>query len=238
MSLSAILKKSSLFSNLASDDLKWLEGAMVRRRYAAGQVLFHMGDEGGSLHLITRGRIKVLIPSRQGEEVIVTILSTGEILGELSLIDGRPRSATAQALEETESYSLNRRAFLKFLGLRFEAVLRVLEVLSGRLRATDGLLADAHFLDLQPRLARKILELARTFGSRVDDSIRVDVRVTQKDLAAMVGATRESVNKQISQMRRLRLLRFKNSRITVLDPVRLAGKARLSLSEVDEMGAA
>ena len=231
----AVLKKSRLFRQLPAEDLCWLQSAMVRRRYAAGQVLFHMGDEGGSLHVITRGRLKVVIPSPMGDEVILAILSAGDILGELSLIDGRPRSATAEALEDTESVSLSRQAFLRFLSLRFEAVLQVLNVLAHRLRSTDALLADAHFLDLQPRLARKIIELARCFGTREEDNIRVDLRLTQKELAAMVGATRESVNKQISLLRKSKLLRFKDQQITILDPVRLAGRARLARGEVGEL---
>jgi CRP/FNR family transcriptional regulator/CRP/FNR family cyclic AMP-dependent transcriptional regulator len=234
MSSRSMLKKSRLFCHLSGEDLHWLESAMVRRRYAAGQVLFHMGDEGGSLHVITRGRLKVVIPSPMGDEVILTILSAGEILGELSLIDGRPRSATVEALEDTESYCLSRTSFLRFLSLRFEAVLQVLTVLSHRLRATDTLLADAHFLDLQPRLAKKILELARLFGTREEEKIRVDLRLTQRDLAAMVGATRESVNKQIALLRKSKLVRFQDKRITVLDPVRLAGRARLGPGEIGE----
>jgi CRP-like cAMP-binding protein len=237
MSLSALMRKSRLFANLNASDLAWLETAMVRRCYSAGQVIFHMGDEGGGLYLITRGRVKVAIISRQGEEIILAILSEGEMLGELSLIDGKPRSATGQALEDTESYFLSRKVFLRFLRQRFEAVMEVLCVLSNRLRTTDSLLADAHFLGLQPRLAKKILDLGLMFGSREKEKIRVNVQVTQKDLAAMVGASRESVNKQIALLRQSRLVHFKDRRITILDPVRLAGKARVTASDLDAMWA-
>jgi CRP/FNR family cyclic AMP-dependent transcriptional regulator len=232
MALKESLERSTLFANLSDADLRRLEAAMVRRRYADGQVIFHMGDEGGSLYLITRGRVKVTIPSLRGEEVILAILSAGEILGELSLIDGKPRSATVQALEDAEVLCLPRSAFLSFLRARFETVLVVLEVISRRLRETDRSLADAHFLDLRPRLAKKILDLARTFGVWEEDKVRIGVRVTQKDLAAMVGATRESVNKQFTQLRRRELVQLENCYITVLDPVRLAGRARAEAADV------
>lgn len=237
MSLSPLLRSNRLFANLKASDLKWLEASMIRRQYSAGQVIFHMGDEGGGLFLITRGRVKVAILSRQGEESILTILSGGEMLGELSLIDGKPRSATAQALEETESYFLSRKVFLRFLRLRFDAVMQVLGVLSHRLRNTDLLLGDAHYLSLQPRLAKKILDLGLMFGSRDEEKIRIDVRVTQKDLAAMVGASRESVNRQITMLRQSRLVRFKGKRITILDPIQLAGKARVPAPDIDTLWA-
>jgi CRP-like cAMP-binding protein len=237
MSLSALMRKSRLFANLDAADLKWLETSMVRRCYIAGQVIFHMGDEGGGLYLITRGRVKVSIISRQGEEIILALLSEGEMLGELSLIDGKPRSATSQAMEETESYFLSRSAFVHFLRRRFDAVMAVLCVLSSRLRTTDALLADAHFLRLQPRLAKKILDLGLMFGSRDKEKIQVNIQVTQKDLAAMVGATRESVNKQIALLRKSRLVHFKDKRITILDPVRLAGKAHVPVPDLDSVWA-
>jgi CRP-like cAMP-binding protein len=225
MSLAKLLKTTGLFSCLTDDDLQWLQASMLHRRYAEGQIIFHMGDDGGSLYIIKRGRVKVVIPSRRGEEVILAILSTGEILGELSLFDGKPRSATVQAIEDTEIVCLQRDDFLFFLRSRFEAVLQVLCVLSLRLRETDESLADAHFLNLRPRLAKKILDLARVFGIWEDDRVRIGVKVTQRDLASMVGATRESVNKQFMKLRQSELVQLKNSYITILDPVQLAGRA-------------
>lgn len=230
--LSEFLKKSTMFARLADADLIQLESSMTRRRYAPGQVIFHMGDEGGSLYLLARGRVKVAIPSPQGEEVILAILSAGEILGELSLIDGKPRSATVEALEETEVFRLRREDFLGFLSSRFEAVLQVMEVLAQRLRETDASLAEAHFLDVRARLSKKIIDLARAFGVLHEGKIRIGVRVTQKDLAAMVGATRESINKQLMQLRQLGLVELENGYMTVLDPVRMARRARTEPPEL------
>jgi len=233
MSLREFLKKSTMFAHLADADLQQLEAAMNRRRFAAGQIIFYMGDGGGSLYIISKGRVKVAIPSPEGDEIILAILSEGEILGELSLIDGKPRSATVEAIEETEVYSLRREDFLDFLRSRFEVVLQVLEMLSQRLRETDASLAEAHFLDVRARLAKKIVDLTRAFGVLEEGKIRIGVRITQKDLASMVGATRESINKQLMQLRQLGLVELENGYMTVLDPVRLARRARTDPVQID-----
>ena len=236
MSLGHVLRKIPIFEDLEGEDLGRLEAALVRRKYSKGQVIFHKGDEGGSLYILQQGRVKVAIPSPQGEEVILTILSEGEILGELSLIDGKPRSATVEALEEAEVLCLRREDFLRLLSTRFEAVLRVLQVLSRRLRDTDALLAESYFLDVTSRLAKKILDLGRLFGVQQKGVIRIGVRMTQKDLASMVGATRESVNKQFRWFKEQGLVHLEDGYLTILDPVRLARRARAEGEEREQKG--
>jgi CRP-like cAMP-binding protein len=224
-----LLRKIPLFADLEENDLERLEAVLTRRRYVRGQVLFHQGDEGGVLYVIVRGRVKVAIPSPQGEEMILTILAADEIIGELSLIDGKPRSATVEALDETEVLCLRRDDFLGFLDGRFEAVMRVLEVLSRRLRDTDALLAETHFLDVTSRLAKKILDLGKHFGIRDESGTRIGVRVTQRELASMVGATRESINKQLRWFREEGLIALEGGYLTILEPNRLARRAKTNL---------
>jgi CRP-like cAMP-binding protein len=185
-----------------------------------------MGDEGGNLYIILKGRVKVTIPSEDGEEVILAILDSGEILGEISLIDGKPRSATVYAMKDTEALCLYREDFLDVLRDRFDVVQRVLEILAGRLRQTDVLLAESHFMDITARLAKKIMDLSQAFGVEERDGIRIAVRMTQKDLASMVGATRESVNKQLRVLRELGLLVFSDGHVKILDPTGLAKRVR------------
>jgi len=228
MTLHNLLRKIHIFNALEDQDLDELAKRLIQRRFSCGQVLFHMGDEGGNLYIIRQGRVKVTIPSSDGEEVILTILSAGEILGELSLIDGKPRSATVQAMEETNVLVLYREDFLDILRGRFDVVQRVLEVLTQRLRITDISLAESHFLDINSRLAKKILGLGRDFGIEEENIIRVGVRVTQKDLASMVGATRESINKQLKVLREKGIINLTGGHIEILDLVRLARRARTS----------
>ena len=227
MSLEAFLRKIPLFSGFGPSELASLEPRVVRRRYPAGQALFHMGDEGGTLHIIESGRVKVAIPSRSGEELILAILGRGEILGELSLLDGKPRSATAQALEDTETLCLRRADLLALMRGRFDVVERVLEVLARRLRDADLLLADRHFLNISSRIAKKILDLGEAFGIQEGGSVRIGVKVTQKDLASMIGATRESVNKGLRSLQDRGLVRISGGVIEIPDRTRLAREARL-----------
>jgi len=226
MSTTRLLRSIPIFSTLKETDLERLESRLVRRRYTRGQILFHMGDEGGNLYIIECGRVKITIPSADGEEVILALLGQGEIMGEISLIDGKPRSATVQAMKDTDVLCLFREDFLEVLRESFDVVLRVLEILTGRLRQTDVQVAESHFLDITSRLAKKVLDLSRAFGVKGEHGIRIGVRVTQKDLASMVGATRESVNKQLKVLRELGLLSMSGGHIHILDPDGLMEKIR------------
>ena len=232
MPASNVLSNIPLFSGLEKDDLAELETRLSRRHYGKGDVIFHKDDEGSSLYIITKGKVKVVLPSPQGEEIILAILTAGEIIGELSFIDGRNRSATVEVLEDTEVLRMRRQDFLHFLSTRFDAILRVLEILTQRLRDTDALVEEAHFLDITSRVARKILALGRQFGVYEEGMIRLGVHVSQKDLASMVGATRESVNKQLRFLRENGLIAQKDGYLKILDPVRLARRARTSLGSL------
>lgn len=232
MSAMSLIESIPLFRTLKETDLRRLESRLVRRRYSGGEILFHMGDEGGNLYVIQSGRVKVTIPSAEGGEVILTILSAGEILGEISLIDGKPRSATVQAMKDTEVLCLYREDFLDVLQERFDVVLGILEILADRLRHTDVLLAESRFMDITARLAKKLLDLTRTFGIEEETGTRIGVRVTQRDLASMVGATRESVNKQLKSFRESGLLSMSEGHIRVLDPEGLARRIRSADAQV------
>lgn len=225
-----ILKSHPIFAGLEEEDYQRLEASLNRRRYRSGQIVFHMGDEGGNLFIINSGRVKVYIPSREGEELILAILGSREILGELSFIDGKSRSATVEALEETEVYILRRQDFFNLMKERFNIAQHVLELLSMRLRDTDRMLAECHFLDVNARLAKKIWDMGSSFGIKEEQGIRIGVRVTQKDLAAMIGATRESVNKQLRRFREKGIVELIEGYIQILDPLTLARIARINLT--------
>jgi len=226
MSPAKLRHRIPLFDGFGRSDFKSLEKCLVRRRYPGGQALFHMGDEGGSLHIIERGRVKVTIPSSSGEELILTILGAGDFLGELSLFDGKPRSATVQALEETETLCLKREDLLALMRDRFPVVEKILEVLARRIRDTDMLLAESHFLDITSRLAKKILDLGDAYGVREGGQVRIGVKITQKELASMIGATRESINKRLKALRDQGIVRISGGTIEILKRERLVQKAR------------
>jgi len=229
MLIRQLLRRIYMFSELQDMELERLQAMSIKRQYPRGQVVFHMGDRGGNLYIIRRGRVKVTIPFPNGEEAIIAILSDGDVLGELSFIDRKPHGATVTAVERTEVLCLQRELFLDFLQTRIEVALKILELLAHRLRDVNALVSEKHFLDVPSRLSRKILDLSKSFGIRENGGIRIGVRLTQKDLASMVGATRESVNKQLRILRQNEIIHLSNGYIRVLDPLRLFSRANAAI---------
>src|SRR5688572_7764072 len=187
-----LLGQMVLFSELPPSRLAELAQMVRRRTYHRGETIFHKGDPGDSLYLITDGQVKIVLPSDTGEEMTLGVLETGDMFGELALFDGRPRSATMVAVENTEVLLLYRDGFV---GRNPEVATALLGVLSRRLRATNEWIEDAIFLDVPGRLAKRLLDLADRHGKQTGRGVEIDLKLTQQDLAAMVGATRESVNK-------------------------------------------
>ena len=159
-----VLHEVVLFAALPPNQLGELAQLVRRRSYQRGATIFHKGDPGTGLYLLTTGRVKVLVPSETGEEALLAVLESGDRFGELALFDGLPRSATVVAVEATEVLQLDRDDFLGFVEGHPEVASALLGVLSRRLRATDELLEDASFLDVPGRLAKRLLELAERQG--------------------------------------------------------------------------
>ena len=216
-----LLGQMVLFSELPPSRLAELAQMVRRRTYHRGETIFHKGDPGDSLYLITDGQVKIVLPSEAGEEMTLGVLQTGDMFGELALFDGLPRSATMVAVENTEVLLLYRDDFLGFVGRNPEVATALLGVLSRRLRATNEWIEDAIFLDVPGRLAKRLLDLADRHGRQTDRGVEIDLKLTQQDLAAMVGATRESVNKHLGWMRDHRLIELDRQRIILLRPAEL-----------------
>ena len=188
-------KQVSIFSDLPEEDVRTLTSVAKRRTFRSGEVIFHREDPGQVLYMIKEGKVKICIISPDGQEISLAVLGKGEYFGEFALLDGLPRSSDAVALEKVECYTLQRSDFQNAILKNPKIAILVLEALTKRLRKTDQMIEDLIFLDVYGRVAKKLLELADTHGVKVDDGIRIDVRLTQQELASMVGASRESVNK-------------------------------------------
>ena len=145
--------------------------------------------------MIKEGKVNICLISPEGQEISLVVLGKGDVFGELAILDGLPRSADAIALERVECYTLQRSDFHNAIMKNPKIAIQVLEVLSRRLRKTDDKVEDLVVLDVYGRVAKKLLDLAKEHGVKVDDGTLIDVRMTQQDLASMVGASRESVNK-------------------------------------------
>ena len=192
---SSYLKQVSLFANLVDEDLHELMNAAKRRAFRSGEVIFHRDDPGQVLYMIKEGKVKICIISPDGQEISLAVFGKGECFGEFALLDGLPRSADAIALEKVECYTLQRSDFHNAIMKTPKIAIQVLEALTKRLRNTDNMVEDLIFLDVYGRVAKKLLELADAHGVKTDDGVRIEVRLTQQELASMVGASRESVNK-------------------------------------------
>jgi len=188
-------KQVNIFDGLTSEELSELTSVIRRRSFRSGEVIFHRDDPGQVMYVIKEGKVKICLISPDGQEISLVVFGKGDYFGEFALLDGLPRSADAIALERVECYTLQRSDFHKAIMKNPKIAIRVMEVLCERLRKTDQQVEDLIFLDVYGRVAKKLLELSDTHGKKVDDGIRIDVRLTQQDLASMVGASRESVNK-------------------------------------------
>jgi CRP/FNR family transcriptional regulator, cyclic AMP receptor protein len=220
------LERIQLFSGLAPADLVRLADGLRTRRFRRGEVLFHQGDPGDSLFIVNSGAVKIVLPSEEGDEAILTTVRPGSFFGELALLDDAPRSATAVAMEATETFVLRREPFRELIDTSPAARDALLAALAGELRRLTAHVEELHFLDMTGRLAALLARLAAESGIPADDgSIRLDRPFTQGDLAAMIGATRQSVNKLLGMFVEDGLLRVDRDTIVVLD---LAGLRRAS----------
>ena len=167
------------------------------------------------------GRVRVSAVSSDGREITLNVISPGEIFGEIALLDGKPRSADATAIEETTLLVVERRHFLPFLKQNDDLYLRLLAVLCDRLRSTSMALESIALLDLPGRLARLLLKLAGDYGRPAPGGVRIDVKLSQRDLATLVASTRESVNKQFRVWREDGVLDLDSGYVVLRRPAEL-----------------
>jgi len=221
MTTPELLSRIPLFENLGSEDLEDLSILLREQKVKKGDVLFRKTSEGNALYFIRQGAIKIVLPSRLGDERIVTIFTAGDFFGEMSLLDGMPRSADAVAAKDSRVLILDRSDFLRFLKNNESAIEKILSTLSLRLRKTDELLEDLTFLNIPARFAKKLLDIGETFGQRDGDTVQVSLKLSQQELADMVGATRESINKELRVLREKGLVTVTDKNIHIHDINRL-----------------
>lgn len=222
------LQAVPFFAQLTSSELHELSRSLVRRRFNAGQTIFHLGDPGGLLYIVDTGKVKIYYPNAEGQEVTLAILGQNDFFGELALFDDEPRSATAETLEPTYTFTLAREEFIRYVGQNPDFAMKVMSTLAKRIRAMNEQISDVFFLDLPGRLARKLLQLADDHGEKVEDGIFIPLHLTQTDLAEMTGATRVSVNKALRRFRKQGWVSVAGRRFTVHDPAELQNLIQLS----------
>lgn len=215
------LARVDLFAELPASELAALAACLRRRRFARGEVVFLQGDPGTTLYVIESGRVKIVRTSPEGKEAQLNLLGPGDFFGDLALLDGEPRSADAVTVEPSQLLLLQRDDFLRFLEGHPSVAQKLLAVLSRRLRRNAQIVQDAAFLDVPARLARALLDLAEPQGEGDPPALVVTTRLTQAELAAMIGATRESVNKWLGFFERQGFIRRNRGRIAIVNPAGL-----------------
>jgi CRP-like cAMP-binding protein len=223
MSYAELLSKVPVFSTLAAEDLERLSSHLQPRRYAKGEVIFHQGDVGTTFYIVRKGEVTIRLSSAEGKEMTLALLRRGDAFGELSLLDGAPRSTDAVAREETSLLGLQREDFQRFLGERPLVAPRMLAALSRLVRRVTQLVYDANFLDARARLARVLLDLAQTQGEEGPEGVVLTSQLTQAELATLCGLTRESTNKWMRFYEREGLLSYEDGQITLKEPEHLRG---------------
>ena len=200
------LTRVGIFADLDEADRRALAACMKPRAYGTGEVIVGQEDAGDSLFLLTAGRVKVVLYGDSGREVILSILKPGEIFGEMSLLDNQPRSASVMAVEASQALVLERAAFVRHLHDHPNTALAVMRELSRRLRQADRVIGNLALLDVYGRVAGLLKELAQREGVQTDEGLVIRERPTQAEIAAMVGTSRETVSRALSDFQRRGLI--------------------------------
>jgi CRP/FNR family cyclic AMP-dependent transcriptional regulator len=220
------LAQAPLFAALDAESAAMLEAMLTTRTVPRGHVVFREGDEGDRLFVVLEGKVKILRAAADGRENLLAVLGAGEMFGELSLFDPGPRTATVTTVTEATLASLDHDDLRPLINERPGVSVQLLQALAQRLRRTNEAMADLVFTDVPGRVAKALLDLAEKFGTTEAAGLRVRHDLTQEELAQLVGASRETVNKALSEFAHRGWLRIEGRSVLVLDPDRLARRAR------------
>lgn len=214
-----MLQGSPLFRGLPPATLERMAALATQRGYRRGEIVFSAGDAGDALFGVVSGRIRISAGNADGREIFLNIMEPGETFGEIALLDGGTRTATATAIEAAELVSIRREPFFELLEREPKATLELLRLCGKRLRWTSGLLEDAAFLDAPARLAKTVLSLAELHGE--DSAGGRVVRISQEELASFLGVSRQAVNEQLQGWKAKGWVTLGRGTVTVLDAASL-----------------
>jgi CRP/FNR family cyclic AMP-dependent transcriptional regulator len=216
-----------LFAGCEAETLGHVAGLLRARRFRSGEVIFHQDDPGDALHIVADGAVKIVLPSSGDEEpAILATLRAGDFFGSLALLSDRPRSATAIALGATRTLVLRREPFLELVDTDAPLRRALLAALVDEIRRTTLLVQDLYFLDLPGRLARQLVRQAESAPREPDGSVRLEWPYTQAELAGMVGASRQSVNRLLGDLSARGLIALERGLLVIPDPAELERAAR------------
>ena len=221
-----VLRRAPLFDGLDDENARALRRQMSEVKLSRGDHLFLEGQDGDRLYVVLDGKIKLTRAASDGRENLWSVLGPGEMFGELSLFDPRPRTSTASAVTEATVAALAHDALRRLLLERPEVSMYMLQALARRLRRANDVVADLVFTDVPGRVAKNLLDLADRFGEQERDGLHVHHDLTQEELAQLVGASRETVNKALADFAARGWLQISARSVLILDTERLRKRAR------------
>ncbi|HWJ75113.1 MAG TPA: Crp/Fnr family transcriptional regulator [Kaistia sp.] len=216
-----LLKLNSMFADLDAQELQRIAALCQTQHLPAGAVLFQKGDDGDALFGIRKGQVRIETGIADGTRLTLNILGSGDMFGEVAVLDGEPRTADAIADEPSELFILRRADFLAHLEREPRVAVKLIALLCQRIRWMSERMEESVLLPLPVRLARRLCALASDFGS--------EVHISQEQLGIFVGAARESVNRQLQQWRKEGLVDLRRGRILLLEAAKLSSVARAGL---------
>ena len=221
-----VLRRAPLFTALDEAAAVSLRASMDTVKIAKGSILFKEGDEGEHLYVIIDGKLKLGTSSGDGRENLLSILGPGEMFGELSLFDPGPRTSTATAVTDSKLLSLSHEKVIPWLRQNPEVSLQLLTRLSQRLRRTNEAVGDLVFSDVPGRVAKALIDLGDRFGKTSAEGLLVNHDLTQEELAQLVGASRETVNKALADFAGRGWLKLDGRSVLITDVERLSKRSR------------
>ncbi|MFO1067547.1 MAG: Crp/Fnr family transcriptional regulator [Geminicoccaceae bacterium] len=210
------LGESDVFGSLTEDELERLVAYGNLVRHAKGHVIFQKGEPGDSLMIVLSGRVKISNYTADGRETLLNFIEPGRSFGEIALLDGKPRSADASAQDACELFVLRRGDVHSFLERHPDIAFRIIGILCDRLRRTTEMVEDAG-RNMKPRIAKGLIRLANGYGRRCPEGIRIELKLSQRELGNYIGLARENVNRQLNDWRKDGLLSLDDGFIVVHD---------------------
>ena len=221
-----VVRRAPLFTALDEAAAVSLRASMDTVKIAKGSILFKEGDDGEHLYVIIDGKLKLGTSSGDGRENLLSILGPGEMFGELSLFDPGPRTSTATAVTDAKLLSLSHEKVIPWLKQNPEVSLQLLTRLSQRLRRTNEAVGDLVFSDVPGRVAKALIDLGDRFGKTTPEGLLVNHDLTQEELAQLVGASRETVNKALADFAGRGWLKLDGRSVLIADVDRLSKRSR------------
>jgi CRP/FNR family cyclic AMP-dependent transcriptional regulator len=221
-----VLMRSGLFQGVESESAEALAAHLEYLDIPKGHTIFNEGELGDSLYIVMSGKIKLGRRAADGRENMLAVMGPSDLVGELSLFDPGPRTASAIAVTDAKVARMRQNTLRPWINNRPEIAEQLLRVLARRLRRTNDALADMIFTDVPGRVAKNLLQLAKRFGSREGTGLRLTHDLTQEEIAQLVGASRETVNKALADFASRGWLRLEGKSVVILDPERLSRRAR------------